>query len=174
MCIIAIYYASFTLPSCTSDIVLVNYAPVANNATASVKSGTAISGTVTATDPDGDSITYSRVLSPAHGALSFNSNGTYTYTAALGYVGADSFTFRASDGKDYSNTAVVSITVTGIPTESITVTSPSDSVSIGKTLQMAATVSPNDATNKSVIWSVNNSTIAAISQSVCDGKAVAK
>lgn len=157
------YYASLTLPSCTSDIVLVNHAPVANNAAFSVKSGTMISGTVTATDQDGDSITYSKVLSPAHGALSFNSNGTYTYTATSGYIGADSFTFRASDGKDYSNTAVVSITVTGTPTESITVTSPSDSVDIGKTLQMAAIVSPNDATNKSVAWSVNNSTIAAIS-----------
>jgi len=43
-----------------------------------------------------------------------------TYDPDVGYVGADSFTFRAFDGLDYSNTATVSITVTPVNSGPIT------------------------------------------------------
>ena len=49
---------------------------------------------------------------PAHGALTLNANGSFTYTPQSGYQGADSFTYRASNGQ-LSNVATVRITVTG-------------------------------------------------------------
>src|SRR5258708_28326752 len=40
--------------------------------------------------------------------------GSFSYTPAADYNGADSFTFQASDGSLDSNTATISITVTAV------------------------------------------------------------
>ena len=63
-----------------------------------------------ATDVDGDSLTYSIVDQPAHGALS-GSGASRTYTPDPNFNGPDSFTFKANDGSADSNTATVSLTV---------------------------------------------------------------
>lgn len=64
-------------------------------------------------DGDGDDLTYAIVDQPAHGTLSDPSGaGTRTYTPAAHYVGADSFTYRASDGSHESNLVTVSYDVT--------------------------------------------------------------
>src|SRR5204863_153678 len=52
-----------------------------------------------------------KVNGPAHGTLTFNSDGTFTYTPTNNYHGADSFTFTASDGTNTSAPATVSLTV---------------------------------------------------------------
>src|SRR5205823_183136 len=75
---------------------------------------TPASGSVTATDVDGDPLTYSTVSGPSHGTLTLNSNGTYSYTPALNYNGSDSFTFRAKDGQADSNVATVNLTITAV------------------------------------------------------------
>jgi VCBS repeat-containing protein len=51
------------------------------------------------------------VTGPAHGTLTMSSDGAFSYTPAANYNGGDSFTYRASDGKAYSNVATVTITV---------------------------------------------------------------
>ena len=67
------------------------------------------------TDIDGDPITAILVDSPAHGTLSLNSDGSFTYTPALNYNGPDSFTYKANDGlADSPTNATVSITVTPV------------------------------------------------------------
>lgn len=43
---------------------------------------------------------------PAHGMLTLNRDGSFSYTSAANYSGADSFTYTASDG-----TATVSLSV---------------------------------------------------------------
>ena len=63
------------------------------------------------TDPDGDPLTAALVVGPAHGSLTLNPNGSFTYTPAANYSGPDSFTYRANDGSADSNVATVSITV---------------------------------------------------------------
>ncbi len=65
---------------------------------------------LSASDPDGDALTYTIVSGPSHGALG-GTGAARTYTPAAGYSGTDSFTFKASDGALDSNTATVSITV---------------------------------------------------------------
>jgi hypothetical protein len=79
---------------------------------------TSINITLTATDPDGDSLTYFVVTKPAHGSLSNLEAGTnkvlaqpIKYTPSANYNGADSFTFKANDGISDSNTATVSLTI---------------------------------------------------------------
>ncbi len=63
-------------------------------------------------DIDGDSLTALLDTGPAHGALSLNADGSFTYTPTAGFDGADSFTYHANDGVSGSNIATVTINVT--------------------------------------------------------------
>ena len=63
------------------------------------------------TDPDGNSLTAVKASDPTHGALTLNSDGSFTYTPAAGFSGADSFAYKANDGKVDSNVATVTISV---------------------------------------------------------------
>ena len=49
--------------------------------------------------PDGDALTFTKGSDPAHGTVTVNTDGTYTYTPNTGYSGPDSFTVTISDGK---------------------------------------------------------------------------
>src|SRR5262249_18616779 len=49
-----------------------------------------------------------------HGSALLNADGSFTYTPALNYFGADSFTYKVNDGALDSNVATVSITVTAV------------------------------------------------------------
>jgi VCBS repeat-containing protein len=63
------------------------------------------------TDPDGDLLSAVLVTGPAHGQLTLNPSGTFTYTPAGNYHGLDNFTYKANDGQADSNVATVTITV---------------------------------------------------------------
>ncbi len=63
------------------------------------------------TDADGNSLTASLVTNVSHGTLTFNSDGTFSYTHDGSETTADSFTYLANDGTDDSNTVTVTITV---------------------------------------------------------------
>ena len=90
----------------------VTRAPTCQDVARKTKVGTAVSIPLTCTDPDGDTLTLSKVTDPAHGTLGAISAGAVTYTPAAGYFGPDSFTYKASDGTANSTPATVSITVT--------------------------------------------------------------
>ena len=57
------------------------------------------------------SLTAQVVTAPAHGSLTLNPNGGFTYAPAASFAGTDSFTYRASDGTATSSPATVTITV---------------------------------------------------------------
>jgi VCBS repeat-containing protein len=65
-------------------------------------------------DVDGDALTAVLVGGPAHGSLTLNADGSFTYTPAADYNGPDSFTYRANDGTASSNTATVTLTITPV------------------------------------------------------------
>ncbi len=90
----------------------VNDIPTAADQFVSVDAGFAYNGQLTAADQEGDSISFITVLSPSLGAVTINSDGSYTYTAQQDAEGADSFSFKVNDGNDDSNIATVSITIT--------------------------------------------------------------
>jgi hypothetical protein len=68
------------------------------------------------TDPDGDPLIAILDTGVSHGLLALDPNGSFVYTPTLSYIGLDSFTYRANDGIDNSNLAIVSIAVTGTNT----------------------------------------------------------
>ena len=51
-------------------------------------------------DSDVDSVSLTAVLvtGPAHGTLTLNADGSFTYTPAANFNGSDSFTYKANDG----------------------------------------------------------------------------
>ncbi len=71
-------------------------------------------GTLSCTDADGDSLTYSKVADPTNGSVTVDSNGEWTYDPDPNFNGVDDFTFRASDGSALSNVATMSITVSAV------------------------------------------------------------
>ncbi|MBA3943843.1 MAG: tandem-95 repeat protein [Herpetosiphonaceae bacterium] len=94
----------------------VNQTPVAQDDSYSTNENTPLTVAapgVLGNDSDVDSVnlTAQLVSGPSHGQLTLNSNGSFAYTPTTNYSGADSFTYRASDGQALSNVATVSITV---------------------------------------------------------------
>jgi len=87
-----------------------NHRPVANPQTLSVNPNTSLPITLTATDADGDFLTYSIATSPSNGSLS-GTPPNVTYQPNFSYSGPDSFTFTANDGQTDSAPATISITV---------------------------------------------------------------
>jgi len=93
---------------------VINTPPVANPQSVSTGQNTPRSVTLTASDAEGDALTYSVVTQPAHGTVT-GSAPNLTYTPGLDYSGPDSFTFKANDGRADSNPATVTITVNPNP-----------------------------------------------------------
>ncbi len=63
------------------------------------------------TDSDGNVLTATPVQGPTNGALTFNADGTFTYSPNLNFIGTDSFTYKANDGQLDSNISTVTINV---------------------------------------------------------------
>ena len=91
----------------------VNDAPVPAAPPATTLEDTPVTGVVTATDAEGDPLTFTKAADPAHGTVTINSDGTYTYTPALNYNGADSFQVKVSDG--HGGTSLVTVVVNITP-----------------------------------------------------------
>ncbi|MFL6195457.1 MAG: Ig-like domain-containing protein, partial [Thermoanaerobaculia bacterium] len=91
----------------------VNDAPVAANDSAVVPAGASVIVSVLSNDTDIDSpsLTVTSVTQGTRGTVAINANGTVTYTASM-FVGADSFTYTASDGAGGTATATVNVTLT--------------------------------------------------------------
>ncbi len=93
----------------------VNEAPVADAETFNVISGdtlvTASPGVLQGDiDPEGNLLTAVLLVGPANGSITFNADGSFTYTPDAGFVGVDTFVYEASDGAN-SSAATVTINV---------------------------------------------------------------
>ncbi|HEY6139167.1 MAG TPA: Ig-like domain-containing protein [Thermoanaerobaculia bacterium] len=100
-------------------VAAVNDAPSASNDSYTTAEDTALSVAAPGvlgndSDVDGDALTAVLVGGPAHGSLTLNANGSFSYTPAANYNGADSFTYKANDGSAGSNVATVTIVVTAV------------------------------------------------------------
>lgn len=93
------------------SVLAVNDPPTAVPGAGIVNEDQVLNASVTSTDIDGPSITYTVVGDVSHGTLNFHANGSYTYTPASNFFGTDSFTFKANDGFLDSGTATITLTV---------------------------------------------------------------
>ena len=103
-------------------------------------------------DVDGDPLSAVLVSGPAHGTLTLNADGSFTYTAAANYNGADSFTYQASDGTANSGTVTVNLSVNPVndaPTSSDGGKAPAEDQTVNATLPIA-----NDVDGDTVTYSL--------------------
>ena len=110
----------------------VNDAPIANDVTANVSetrqdvtnfsekendfnnigiSSRSMNITLDATDVDNSSLTYIIVSDVSNGTLQSDGTSSIIYTPTTDFNGTDSFTYKANDGTEDSNTATVTITI---------------------------------------------------------------
>jgi gliding motility-associated-like protein len=89
----------------------VNDAPTGTADTPTAQEGAPATGKVTGTDADGDPLTFTKGSDPAHGSVTVNPDGTYTYTPAAGYTGPDSFTVNINDGHGGATAVTVNVAV---------------------------------------------------------------
>jgi VCBS repeat-containing protein len=94
----------------------VNDAPVSGPQSLSTEEDVAISGKISATDVDGDTLTYSITNGngPQHGTVTLNADGTFNYVPNKDYNGQDSFTVTIADGNGGTTTSVISLDVTPV------------------------------------------------------------
>ena len=115
---------------------------------------------------------------------------TITYTANEGYkFPAESNSYGTSDGITVTRTSDTCVTVSGTPTGVVNVTIPdavqssvavtdvtlsktSTTLTVGDTEKLAATVNPDDATDKTVTWLSDKESVATVSDGVVTAVAV--
>jgi len=102
-------------------VVNVNDIPIANNDSYAINEDSTLNVAapgVLSNDIDYDNgpnpLTAVLVTNVAHGTLTLNSDGSFTYTPDANYNGYDSFTYQAYDGENYSNIATVNITINSV------------------------------------------------------------
>ena len=77
-------------------------------------------------------------------------------------VGTATITCTSKDNKDAHSECVVTVSLPPVPVESIELSRTSVTLEYGTTTWLTATVKPDDATNKEVTWSSNNTSVATV------------
>jgi hypothetical protein len=141
-----------------------NRPPVASDLNKSAKPDGATPITLTASDADGNALTYRIVSQPQHGTVGL-SGSVATYFADAGYKGADSFTYAAWDGMINSNLAKTSLDVSDAPPPSPPVAPSSLTAKAGAT--------GSGSTRKTYVdlrWRDNSNNEAAFVVERCQGR----
>ena len=144
-----------------------NTPPVANLQSVITAEDTAITITLTGSDPEGDPLTFSIVATPTNGVLS-GVAPNLTYTPNLNFNGSDSFTFKVDDGRLDSDVAMVSITVTAV---NDTPTATSQAVSTAAGTAVTITLMGSDPEGEPLAFTIvtppAHGTLSAITDTSC-------
>lgn len=97
------------------NVVPVNDPPIADPFRLDIPLKTTGSGQLTATDAEGDPVTFSLRKQPKFGKLTLGPDGSFTYQPRGMFTGSDSFTVIPSDGHENGEPLVVSIQVHAPP-----------------------------------------------------------
>lgn len=131
--------------------VIPNNAPIAVDDTKSTSEDTLLAlgvvdiVTPNDTDADGDVLSINAVSSPINGVVALNSAGVVLFTPTLNFVGTASFLYTVSDGKGGTDTATVTIAVTGVNDDPTAVNdTKSTNEDAALTLGLTDIVTPND------------------------------
>ena len=150
-----------SLASVSVTVNSVDDAPVANPGTATVDEDSAVEGQLSATDADGDALTFSIANQPLNGTVELldASTGAYRYTPAANYNGGDSFTFTVTDPDGNSTTAMVSLTVNSVNDLPTAEASPDLVLTVGESGQLTANAVDADGDALSCCWNLGDGTV---------------
>jgi hypothetical protein len=166
--------AAPSLPTGVPPLVTCNTPPVANDAAAATNEDTTVTITLSGSDVDGDSLTFSIVSAPSHGSLgpivsTGPTTATVNYTPALNYFGNDSFVFRANDGNGGTDDATANVTIAPVNDPPTFLAGPTVNVLEDSGAQTIAgwvsaiTAGPSNETGQSVTFTVTNNNASLFS-----------
>lgn len=141
-----------------------NQAPTANAQSVATIEDTAATITLTGSDPENSTLTYTVESGPSHGTLS-GTAPNLTYTPATNYFGTDAFTFKVNDGTVDSGTAIVSLTATAMNDAPVLGAIANQTVTEGVALNITNTVADVDSTGFTYALGTNAPTGMAINAS---------
>ncbi|HIF9543587.1 TPA: Ig-like domain-containing protein, partial [Photobacterium damselae] len=98
----------------TVNVIPANDAPVGEDVTAETQEDTAVTGQLTATDVDGDNLTFKPGTNPENGSVTVNPDGSWEYIPNPDFNGEDSFTVVVDDGNGGTDTITVTVNVTPV------------------------------------------------------------
>ncbi|MEQ9901464.1 retention module-containing protein, partial [Pectobacterium punjabense] len=131
----------------------VNDAPVTADQSIATDEDTPVSGTIVATDVDGDTLSYSVSTQPQHGTLTLDgATGQYTYTPAQDYNGNDRFIVTVSDGNGGTATSTVSIGVRPVNDAPVTA---DQSIATDEDTPVSGTIVATDVDGDTLRYSVS-------------------
>ncbi|HIN27108.1 MAG TPA: tandem-95 repeat protein [Candidatus Marinimicrobia bacterium] len=145
----------------------INYSPIANDTAITSSEDRDYTGMLSASDSDGDALTYSIIIGPANGraTVSDNATGTFSYRPVADYTGLDSLIFSVTDSV-LSDIATVSITVTAVNDAPVAVTA---AVTTEEDMDHSGLVSAFDIDNDPLTYSLltepSHGTVAIIDSS---------
>ena len=123
---------------------------------------------------DNETEPFTAIVAPANATdatVTWSSSNTSvaTVNASSGLVtaiaaGSATITATANDGSDVTGSAGITVTLSEIVVESITVSSLRSSIPDDGTEQFSAAVTPGNATDQSVSWSSSNTGVATVNQ----------
>ena len=88
-----------------------NHIPSAAATWVATRTNSIVSGSLAASDADGDAIRFSPGAGPSHGTLKLSEDGSYVYAPAVGYSGSDAFGVRLDDGNGGLSEITVTVTI---------------------------------------------------------------
>jgi gliding motility-associated-like protein len=121
----------------------INDSPIANDDVYTTTENTDLTASVAGndSDPDGNGLVFTVLISTTNGTLVLNSDGSFTYVPNPGFIGTDSFTYEACD-ENACDEATVTINVIELNTSPIGV---NDQYTLNEDSELNADVSLNDS-----------------------------
>lgn len=123
----------------------------------------------------GETYKLQAAISPAEATdnLVWSSSNTAVATVSNGVVtgetaGMTTITVKSSNGKTAS--CIVTVKTPEVLPSGVTLSEQTATIDVGKTVSLTATVAPGNATNKSVTWTSNNTSVATVSDGTVAGK----
>lgn len=137
-----------------------NSIPVANDLSFSTNEDTVYNGNLTASDLEGDTLTYSVVVNGGKGSVVINpTTGAFTYTPNLNATGSDIFTFKVNDGSANSNTASVSVTINPVNDAPVAL---NDNYSTNRNTPVNIVLAGTDVENSSLTYTIVSSPLKGV------------
>ena len=95
----------------TVTVAASNDAPVGDALSVATTRDTAVGGQLTASDVDGDALSFALDVDAANGTATIAGDGTFSYMPTEGFFGTDSFTYSVDDGAGGTTTRTVTVVV---------------------------------------------------------------